>query len=128
MCICDCGCVVCSVVVLERGVCLHAFLPNEAMNVYTTIFSIPIATYGYGELHMIHSYEQGGVSPLHTASEEGHTEIVDTLLRRGADPNLATMVLGYGDWCMCLFHLLRGLNWCSVCIVLSLLKVKTPTA
>ena len=77
--------------------CLHVFFSNEAMNIYTTIFSTPIAMYCYGELHMIHPYEQGGVSPLHTASEEGHTEIVDTLLRRGADPNLTTMVLGYGD-------------------------------
>ena len=33
-------------------------------------------------------------SPLYVATQEGHTEVVGTLLRYGADPNLATKVLG----------------------------------
>ena len=33
---------------------------------------------------------QDGVSPLYAASQEGHTEIVDLLVRAGADINQAT--------------------------------------
>ena len=33
---------------------------------------------------------QDGLSPLNVASEEGHTEVVNTLLKGGTDPNLAT--------------------------------------
>lgn len=35
---------------------------------------------------------QTGFTPLHGASEEGLFEVVDTLLKHGADPNLVTMV------------------------------------
>ena len=35
---------------------------------------------------------QDDVGPLHVASLAGHTEVVDMLLEKGADPNLATMV------------------------------------
>ena len=42
---------------------------------------------------------QDGLSPLYSASQEGHTEIVDMLLKKGADPNLATTVcMGVGVW------------------------------
>lgn len=37
-------------------------------------------------------FVQTGVTPLYGASEEGHSEVVDTLLKSGSDPNLATMV------------------------------------
>ena len=35
---------------------------------------------------------QDGFSALYVASEAGHTEVVETLLKCGADPNLAIMV------------------------------------
>ena len=35
---------------------------------------------------------QNGCTPLYVASQEGHTEIVDILLKSGADPNLACTV------------------------------------
>lgn len=37
---------------------------------------------------------QTGSNPLHVASHEGYTEIVDALLKNGADPNQTTMVQG----------------------------------
>ena len=42
---------------------------------------------------------QNGASPLYAASQEGHTEVVDTLLENGADPNLATTVCTL-LWCV----------------------------
>lgn len=48
----------------------------------------------YYMMYVICLRVQGGVSPLHTASEEGHADVVDTLLRKGADPNLTTTVWG----------------------------------
>lgn len=38
---------------------------------------------------------QDGSSPLHVASKKGHNEVVDTLLKNGANPNQADTVL-YG--------------------------------
>lgn len=35
---------------------------------------------------------QDGYSPLHAASEEGHANVVDSILKSGANPNLATEV------------------------------------
>ena len=35
---------------------------------------------------------QDGYTPLYVASQNGHTSIVDVLLRNGADPNLALTV------------------------------------
>lgn len=35
---------------------------------------------------------QNGCSPLYVASQEGHIEVVDTLLKSGANPNQATTV------------------------------------
>lgn len=40
----------------------------------------------------VSSDAQDGLSALYYASREGHNEVVDTLLERGADPNLATKV------------------------------------
>ena len=33
---------------------------------------------------------QNGISPVHVASQEGHTEIVDLLIQAGADINMVT--------------------------------------
>ena len=38
------------------------------------------------------STTQSGISPIYVASMFGNTEVVDTLLKYGADPNLATKV------------------------------------
>ena len=44
-------------------------------------------------MHIILSLAvQGGVSPLYMASKNGHTEIVDLLVRAGADVNQANKV------------------------------------
>ena len=43
---------------------------------------------------MISSTIQNGASPLYVASQAGQTEVVDTLLKSGADPNLANTVWG----------------------------------
>ena len=37
---------------------------------------------------------QSGITPLHAASCEGHTEVVKILLESGADPHLRNMVGG----------------------------------
>ena len=38
-------------------------------------------------------YMQDGISPLYGASQEGHTDVVDLLVRAGADIHQATKVL-----------------------------------
>ena len=46
-------------------------------------------------LHMYNAlsfFQQDGYTPLYLASEEDHPEVVDILLKNGADPNLATEV------------------------------------
>lgn len=35
---------------------------------------------------------QNGQGPLFSASQEGHTEVVDILLKHGANPNIVTTV------------------------------------
>ena len=45
------------------------------------------------------TFTQNGASPLYAASQEGHTEVVDTLLENGVDPNLATTVCTL-LWCV----------------------------
>ena len=37
---------------------------------------------------------QSGASPLYIACQRGHIDVVDTLLKGGADPNLACTVWG----------------------------------
>lgn len=37
---------------------------------------------------VLSSIAQKGVSPLYAASQSGHTEVVDILLKSGADPNM----------------------------------------
>ena len=36
---------------------------------------------------------QGGASPLYVASQEGHTDVVDILVKAGADVNQANTVV-----------------------------------
>lgn len=38
-------------------------------------------------------HPQNGYSPLYMGSRHGQTEVVDILLKSGADPNLATNVM-----------------------------------
>ena len=52
---------------------------------------------------IISSTVQDGVSPLYTASSHGRTEVVDILIKSGADPNLTTTVWGL----VCSIHLLH---------------------
>ena len=49
--------------------------------------NIPVFTY-----LILSSTIQDGGAPLYFACQEGHTSIVEVLLRNGADPNLATTV------------------------------------
>ena len=49
---------------------------NDVFNNYNTLSSIA----------------QEGVSPLFMASQNGHTQVVELLLREGADPNLTRTV------------------------------------
>lgn len=42
--------------------------------------------------NIIFSTVQDGASPLHIASQEGEAEVVDTLLKNGADPNVVMKV------------------------------------
>ena len=41
---------------------------------------------------LMHVHEQDGLSPLSAAIGNGHTEVMDTLLKYGADPNLTPPV------------------------------------
>ena len=41
---------------------------------------------------IVSSTVQDGLSPLYAASEMGHSQIVDILLLKGADPNLTCTV------------------------------------
>ena len=43
---------------------------------------------------ILSSTVQDGKSSLYIASQEGHTEIVELLLKKGADPNLTCKVYG----------------------------------
>ena len=42
--------------------------------------------------NFLHVLIQDGVTPLTVAIDKGHTEVVDTLLKYGADPNLTPTV------------------------------------
>ena len=43
---------------------------------------------------ILSSTVQDGESSLYIASQKGHTEIVEVLLKKGADPNLTRKVCG----------------------------------
>lgn len=45
------------------------------------------------------SFVQDGISALHAASEEGHSEVVDILLRSEADLSLVTLVGNLAFFC-----------------------------
>ena len=51
---------------------------------------------------------QNGASPLYTASQEGHTDVVDILVKAGADVNQAETVVH-----VCLFELANT----QICII-----------
>ena len=44
---------------------------------------------------IMHTVPQDGLSPLYVASQEGHTDVVDILLRSGADVHQTTKVCHY---------------------------------
>ena len=58
--------------------------------------------------NILSSTAQDGVSPLFIASQNGHTQIVELLLRKGADPNLTRTVCGL-VWSLYLLHVLLTL-------------------
>ena len=65
-------------------------------------------------LHVLNNYNilsstgQDGASPLYIASQNGHTQIVELLLRKGADPNLTRTVCVL-VWSLYLLHVLLTL-------------------
>ena len=52
---------------------------------------------------IVSSTVQDGLSPLYVASHEGHSQIVDILLLKGADPNLTCTVCVL-VWSLYLLH------------------------
>ena len=46
-------------------------------------------------VYVILPLTQDGTTPLHIASQEGHSEVVSILIRNGSDTNLATNVWRY---------------------------------
>ena len=48
----------------------------------------------YSLFSRVLSSVQSGASPLYFACQKGHIDVVDTLLKGGADPNLACTVWG----------------------------------
>ena len=52
---------------------------------------------------IVSSTVQDGFSPLYVASQEGHSQIVDILLLKGADPNL-TLKVCVLVWSLYLLH------------------------
>lgn len=49
-------------------------------------------------IYVFSSSPQSGFTPLFVASHGGHTEVVNTLLNSGADPNLACTVWVFIYW------------------------------
>ena len=49
-------------------------------------------------------YIQDGLSPLYVASHEGHTDVVDILLRKGADVNQTTTDEVCTTINLCVYH------------------------
>ena len=60
---------------------------------------------------------QNGASPLYVASQEGHTDVVDILVKAGADVNQANTVV-------CAFEL--GLRDTQICMYISR-KLSSPS-
>ena len=86
-----CRTLVCVIVVLN----LNHFL--------VCLYKICINNY-----NILSSTAQNGTSPLYIASQNGHTQIVELLLRKGADPNLTYTVCGL-VWSLYLLHVLLTL-------------------
>ena len=78
-----CRTLVCVIVVLNLShflVCLYNII---IVNLYVL-----------NNYNILSSTAQNGSSPLYRASQNGHTQIVELLLREGADPNLTRTVCG----------------------------------
>ena len=64
------------------------------LHVSTTCSNLPPTTSQYLHVYTILSFTvQNGVSPLFMASQNGHTDIVDLLLKAGADVHQMAKVL-----------------------------------
>ena len=61
------------------------------MVICKTESSCKCSVYSY-YMHHLFIVVQDGTTPLYVASQNGHTNVVDVLLRHGADPNLAKHV------------------------------------
>ena len=100
---------------LSLWICIQSFccvvLPLK-MRDYSCLIGVLVHMCGYPYVHtctcilnsIVLRTVQGGLSPLYVASEFGNTEVVDALLKSGANPNLATTVWGL----VCSYHLLHG--------------------
>ena len=60
------------------------------------------------------AYLQKGCSPLYVASQEGHTDVVDILLRKGADVNQTTTNEVCATINLCVY---RVLCFTKICII-----------
>ena len=74
--------------------CLYRIYCKINIHIHDMIFfSIIGIVYLYRSIcRVVSSIVQDGFSPLYAASECGHSQIVDILLLKGADPNLNTKV------------------------------------
>ena len=54
--------------------------------------------------HLFNLTVQGGFSPVYVASQNGHTDVVDVLVKAGADVNQVTTKVCQWCWkgCYCL--------------------------
>ena len=59
-----------------------------------SLYWIFVASINKSQVNLLFAflYTQDGFSPLYVACQEGHKEIVDTLLKNGANVNLANTV------------------------------------
>ena len=75
-------------------------------NLLVCLYKIIIVNlYVLNNYNILSSTAQDGISPLYIASQNGHTQTVELLLREGADPNLTDKVCGL-VWSLYLLHVL----------------------
>ena len=78
----------------------------QLCNLLVCLYKIIIVNlYVLNNYNILSSTAQNGTSPLFIASQKGHTQIVELLLRKGADPNLTRTVCGL-VWSLYLLHVL----------------------